>query len=178
MQELSGIWLLLNDLTSVRLISERFKSIFDTTQQMITVMDKDFQILYENPALVHHLGYQDRAGKAFLSFLFGISIRLMANHLRKKRERLPITEEMIRNLPATNRTDTSAEVSMLHRAIARLPIAQKESIILYEISGFSIREIAALHNVSESAVKKRLERGRKKLTALLVQQPITQNNKV
>lgn len=67
--ELSGIWLLLNDLTSIRLISERYKSIFDTTQQMITVMDRDFQILYENPALVHHLGYENREGKAFLSFL-------------------------------------------------------------------------------------------------------------
>jgi DNA-directed RNA polymerase specialized sigma24 family protein len=42
-----------------------------------------------------------------------------------------------------------------------------ECIILYEVSGFSIKEIMCIQNLSESAVKQRLSRGRKQLLALL-----------
>ena len=56
---------------------------------------------------------------------------------------------------------------MLHKALAILPENQKECIILFEISGFSIKEIMAIQNVSESAVKQRLKRGRAKLVEIL-----------
>ena len=114
--------------------------------------------------------------KAFLSFLIGISIRLMANHSRKKSAIIYTSEESMNNIPCESRTDAQAEIYLLHQAIAKLPESQKESIILYEITGFSIKEIAAMHRVSESAVKKRLERGRKKLLQLLT--PVSNKNTV
>lgn len=106
--------------------------------------------------------------KAFLSFLIGISIRIISNHRRKKRPIIYWDEAFLQAIPGETRSDIRAEVYFLHQAISRLPDSQKESIILYELTGFSIREIADLHQVSESAVKKRLERGRKKLTQLLM----------
>jgi RNA polymerase sigma-70 factor (ECF subfamily) len=42
-----------------------------------------------------------------------------------------------------------------------------ECIILFEISGFSIKEIMGIQNSSEAAVKKRLSRGRMQLLALM-----------
>jgi len=114
--------------------------------------------------------------KAFLSFLIGISIRLMANHFRKKREDVFSSEESLDNIPSGSRTDAQAEIYLLHQAIAKLPENQKESIILFEITGFSVKEIASMHNVSESAVKKRLERGRKKLLQLLKSTALSDKN--
>jgi len=55
----------------------------------------------------------------------------------------------------------------LHRALALLPEAQREALILFEISGFSIKEVAGLQAASISAVKQRLKRGREKLTEIL-----------
>jgi RNA polymerase sigma-70 factor (ECF subfamily) len=52
-------------------------------------------------------------------------------------------------------------------ALAQLPIAQKECIILFEISGFKIKEIAEIQSVSEDAVKQRLKRGRERLQEIL-----------
>ena len=49
------------------------------------------------------------------------------------------------------------------RALALLPAAQREAVVLFEIDGFSIEEIAALQRVSVSAVKSRLARGRARL---------------
>ena len=40
-------------------------------------------------------------------------------------------------------------------------------LILFEISGFSIKEVAGLQAASISAVKQRLKRGREKLTEIL-----------
>ncbi|HUJ57794.1 MAG TPA: RNA polymerase sigma factor [Kofleriaceae bacterium] len=50
-------------------------------------------------------------------------------------------------------------------ALAILPAAQREAIVLFEIDGWKVEEIAALHQVSASAVKSRLARGRDRLRA-------------
>ncbi len=57
----------------------------------------------------------------------------------------------------------------MYEALSKLPEHQKESIILYEIIGFSVKEIAELHETGESAVKQRLARGRQKLIELLTE---------
>lgn len=49
------------------------------------------------------------------------------------------------------------------RALATLPAVQREAVVLFELEGFSIEEIAALQRVSISAVKSRLARGRARL---------------
>lgn len=49
------------------------------------------------------------------------------------------------------------------RALATLPAVQREAIVLFEIEGFSIDEIATLQQASVTAVKSRLARGRKRL---------------
>ncbi len=49
------------------------------------------------------------------------------------------------------------------RALAALPAVQREAVVLFELEGYSIEEIAALQQVSSSAVKSRLARGRARL---------------
>jgi RNA polymerase sigma factor (sigma-70 family) len=49
------------------------------------------------------------------------------------------------------------------RALATLPAVQREAVVLFELEGYSIEEIAALQQVSPSAVKSRLARGRARL---------------
>jgi RNA polymerase sigma-70 factor (ECF subfamily) len=49
------------------------------------------------------------------------------------------------------------------RALAQLPPEQREAIVLFEMEGYSIEEIAGFQNVSLSAVKSRLARGRERL---------------
>jgi len=49
------------------------------------------------------------------------------------------------------------------RALAGLPPEQRETVVLFELEGFSIEEISAVQKVSLSAVKSRLARGRKRL---------------
>jgi RNA polymerase sigma-70 factor (ECF subfamily) len=108
-----------------------------------------------------------KSERAFLSFLIGISVRILANNHKKKKEDL-IADPIKFDLHDVNaKTERDAEVYMLHKALSLLPDIQKECIILFEISGFSIKEIIKLQNSSESAIKQRLKRGREKLIEIL-----------
>lgn len=139
----------------------------------------DFRDLVNESLLVAFQKFEDlQSEKAFLSFLIGISIRILANHRRKQGRFEPITEITMEESYSPARSEQLAEVHLLYQAIAKLPPEQKESIILYEISGFSMKEIAQLHEVSIEAVKKRLQRGRKRLTELLTSTPVSPNEKM
>lgn len=106
--------------------------------------------------------------KAFLHFLFGISIRILANSNRKMSEERWSVEHIDRQL-IDNTAEKQLEVEDLYKALKSLPEQQREALILFEISGFSIKEIAELQESGESAVKQRLLRGRQQLMQLLTE---------
>ena len=53
------------------------------------------------------------------------------------------------------------------REIGMLPIKLRSTLILYAIEGYSVKEISVILQISEAAVKKRLQRGREKLNIQL-----------
>ena len=108
-----------------------------------------------------------KSEKSFLSFIIGISVRILANNHKKKKEESYPQQPSFDVLDVNAETEREAEVFMLHKALAMLPEEQRECIILFEISGFPIKEIMLIQKVSESAVKQRLKRGRDKLTEIL-----------
>ncbi len=59
--------------------------------------------------------------------------------------------------------ERSLRAERIARALGALPDVQREAIVLFEMQGFSIEEIASLQRVSVSAVKSRLARGRESM---------------
>lgn len=110
---------------------------------------------------------------AFVYFLFGIAVRILINNNRKKREERIYDDQ---NVLGVISKETSPEIEMdihfLYLALQQLPEEQRECIILFEISGFSIKEIAETQRAGESAVKQRLKRGREKLMYILQTKPL------
>ena len=107
--------------------------------------------------------------KAFLHFLFGISIRILANSNRKISEER-WSSQYVDSQQDHNTAEKQLEIEDLYKALGQLPDAQREALILFEISGFSIKEIADLQESGESAVKQRLARGREQLMQVLTKQ--------
>jgi len=127
--------------------------------------EMDFKDLINDSLLIAYERFETlRSEQAFLSFLFGISVRVISNHQRKKSE-VAHSEEHVSI--ADKAQDNFADAHFLHLALAQLPNTQKECIILFEISGFKIKEIAEIQSVSEDAVKQRLKRGRERLCEIL-----------
>ena len=109
-----------------------------------------------------------RDEEAFLSFLFTIARRTY--HRRRRREKLfgEYDEQSARNI-VWNGTPVwiGADVRALYDALAELPEAQREAVVLFEITGLSLKEVAKVQNASLSAVKSRVARGRERLAELL-----------
>lgn len=104
----------------------------------------------------------------FLSFLIGISIRILSNTRRKRKSELMENELVFTNYAdPENVIERQFEIEMLYDALVQLPEYQREALILYEITGFSVKEIMEIQNSGASAVKQRLARGRTALAKII-----------
>jgi RNA polymerase sigma-70 factor (ECF subfamily) len=133
-----------------------------------TYGDMDYEDLMNETLLLAFQKFDQLQSKdSFLSFLFGISVRLLANNHRKKKAELHSGTGLENVAIASENTEQRAEVHLLHKALRCLKEEQREALILFEISGFPIKEIAQIQECSVDAVKQRLSRGRKRLTEIL-----------
>lgn len=126
-------------------------------------------IMHESLIVAYERFETLRSKDAFFSFLSGICVRLLANNKKKKKPSTGFEEQFwsTRMDNSDYGTEHDAEVYLLHQTLAMLPEEQRECILLFEISGFPIKEIAQMQETTESNVKQRLRRGRAKLSELL-----------
>jgi RNA polymerase sigma-70 factor, ECF subfamily len=71
---------------------------------------------------------------------------------------------------ATRRRDPAAEVVTrlaVHEALALIPVEQRVAVVLVDVQGYPITEVAAILGVPVGTVKSRCARGRARLAALL-----------
>ena len=109
-------------------------------------------------------GYQNK-GK-FRSWLFKIAYNTFLNHKASCRTMDSIDDEE-RTLISGTAADSSFEHQDLYLALRTLPSKERSAITLFYLNGYSIKEIAAITEASEDAVKQQLSRGRDKLKAKL-----------
>lgn len=108
--------------------------------------------------------------RKLLSYMFGVVNNQVRNHKRRSPFRGSLDEQRMHALESRlGDAETALDVSILLKAIEQLPSTQSEALRLFEWSGFSIREIAELQQVSEGAVKTRLSRARKTLKEMLAE---------
>jgi RNA polymerase sigma-70 factor (ECF subfamily) len=111
--------------------------------------------------------------EAFLSFLISISKKVLANAYRKHKTAIVEDELTLSNYPdPANLIERQLAIDTLYKALAQLPEKQREALILFEITGFSIKEIMEIQNSGASAVKQRLARGRLALADIIKQEQV------
>ncbi len=95
----------------------------------------------------------------FRSYCFTIARRVFAATLRERqRERDNRTNS--RDISDHTAPDTSADIALLHEALARLPDRMRETLILFELSDLSLEDIRTIQGGTLSGVKSRLLRAR------------------
>ena len=77
-----------------------------------------------------------------------------------RREKRAVSLEEYRQ---EEKTEEQKDYSELYEAIYRLPEEMRLSVTLYYLEGYNVREIAAMMETTESAVKNRLARARQRL---------------
>ena len=110
------------------------------------------------------------AGHRFKPWLYAIATNAARDTLRRRKpEELTEEGELPAGAVAENAGPRDAGLERrVHQALARLPEAQREAILMHRFEGLSFGEIAEALSLSESAVKVRAHRGYEKLRELLV----------
>jgi RNA polymerase sigma-70 factor (ECF subfamily) len=109
-----------------------------------------------------------REKEKLLGYLIATANNIVRNHLRRKKFSGHFNEKDFRKLESGNiDAETAMDIHHLHLALNQLPVKDKEAILLFEISGFSIEEIAVMQQSSAGATKTRLSRAREKLRGLM-----------
>lgn len=99
-----------------------------------------------------------------LNYMIGIVRNLVKNQKRRKKFQAHWEDSLLEKLEsATQSAEVALDIHFLLKAMERLPIKQKEAILLFEVSGFSMKEISLMQESSLSATKTRISRGRKLL---------------
>lgn len=116
-------------------------------------------------SLFRELARYDPARASFTTYLYGIVRNLSRERLRRERRFLSL-EVLGANREASYTADPmgarqEAELaSQVRRALSRLPARYRELIVLCDLHGLSYADTAVVVNISISAVRSRLHRGR------------------
>jgi RNA polymerase sigma-70 factor (ECF subfamily) len=129
--------------------------------------------------IAHRASYEPRA--KFRTFLFRIAHNCCIDHYRRARVRpqspadssaLEVSEAL--RAPDAERPDARAEhaqlVARYREALAALPAAQRDAFLLYEQSGLTLEEVAAITGVGTETAKSRLRYALAKLRSALAPQ--------
>ena len=108
-------------------------------------------------------GFSD--GGKFRSWLFKIAHNTFLSYKRSQQTpTISIDAVPIEALPQRGSGEGASD---LYLALATLPPKERSAITLFYLNGYSIKEIAAITEVSQDAVKQQLSRGREKLRKTL-----------
>jgi len=104
---------------------------------------------------------------SFKYFLFAIAMRLFKKKWSRKKEFVPIDNRLTETLSEPVVSNELPDVKDLYKAIEQLNADQKDIIVLFELSGFSLQEISDLKHMNLSTVKTNLSRARQELVKRL-----------
>lgn len=95
-------------------------------------------------------------------------IRILINecYAIMRKEKRMVSLETVETVPEDAAYEEK-DYSDLYEAVTKLPEDMRMAVVLYYVEEFSIKEIALIQNVSESAVKNRLFKARAKLRVML-----------
>ncbi|HTL82426.1 MAG TPA: RNA polymerase sigma factor [Bacteroidia bacterium] len=109
-----------------------------------------------------------REPEKLFGYMISVANNIVRDHLRRKKFTGDYNEKAFRRLESRSTDpETAMDIHHLHLALQQLPVRDKEAILMFEISGFSIEEIAAVQNSGTNATKTRLSRAREKLRILM-----------
>jgi len=99
--------------------------------------------------------------RKLLHYMIGVVRNITFNQRRRQKFKSTWEDELLEKLESKVQSpEIALDIHFLLKAMEELPEKQKEAILLFEISGFSMKEISVIQDSSIAATKTRISRGR------------------
>lgn len=151
---------------------ELLEPVYNRLERFVLAMTRNRDvakdIIHETVAIAWQQFGSLRHKKAFLSYLFTIATRTHAQYIRQQQRAVPADDNFWEYMSSPDASpEAVADYRALYDAIDQLPEQQREAIMLFELLGFSLKEVQQVQGGTLISVKVRLSRARKKLAQLL-----------
>ena len=111
-----------------------------------------------------------REKEKLFSFLIGVVNNIVRNKRRRLKFQAKWDEKALEVLESRAPSpEVALDIHYLLKAMRQLPAQQREALLLFEVSGFSIQEISEIQESSPGATKTRLSRARQQLREMLAE---------
>lgn len=116
---------------------------------------------------IHRARRDFRRGAKVRPWVFAIAMNVRREHFRRAARRPETPLDPTRHQPSQPPDASTATERAVRRALAQLPEAQREVVLLHYYEGLSMQEVAQTVGASRSAVKVRAHRAYKVLRDIL-----------
>ena len=106
------------------------------------------------------------------AFLYGVALRIAANELRRQRALPPIAEigqvpSMVDQGPSPeDEAAARQERQLLDDVLGRMPIDLRTVLVLFELEGLEVRQIAEIEQIPVGTASSRLRRAREEFSVI------------
>ena len=151
------------------------KSIVNFIYRMIGNFQEAEDLAQETFIKVYQFAHTYEGRSSFATWLFGIASNLCYDNLRAKshwdcifidEKKEAIREQLLGEsaIPSPQKAAEDSELAdLIETAIGKLPVQQRQAIVLREYYGFSYSEIAEVAKCSVAAVKSRIHKAKLQL---------------
>lgn len=139
-------------------------------QSMVWNREDARDLLSETILKTYEKFYTIRNKESLLYFMFTVAANLIKKYRHKSSLKIVMTEShMNQRMDSGNSIYDKIALQELYQMMEQLPAQQKEALVMYEISGVTMEEIAKIQGGTLSGVKSRIARARQKLIELMEQ---------
>lgn len=151
----------------MRLYESSHNRLCKFVQTLVWNTDDAKDIISETTLIAYEQFEAIREKEKFVFYLFSVAANLVKKKQRRQKFWGLFSIEESDEKEGIYNTDENLLKQELTRALQKLSQMQREAIVLFEVSGFSIKEISVMQQLTESGVKSNLRRGKEKLSRLL-----------
>ncbi len=146
------------------LVRETHRSVYGLVYRLVANHEDAADVMQEVYVRVWRSLRRFRGESSFETWIYRVATNAALSHLkRRRRDPEPIDPHAMAEVEPAAGTEVADRAELLERALAALPMQARTAVVMRDVYGFSIAEIAKQIGATEGAVKVRLFRARKRL---------------
>ena len=143
--------------------------LFETLQRLGANRREAEDLAQEVFIILHRKWANLDTSRPFRPYLFGVAFRVVCAHRRRNRRELPYahldTEDQASGPEEMLQSNESA--GLLMAALETVPLARRAVVVMHDLDGCSVVEVAAQLSLTRFGVYARLRKGRRELASAL-----------